>query len=182
MLADSLLANPPPFEDILSIFVEEDWIHFQHDPAVLTRRCHNFYAGYGAGFRLRSILEIGVRRGYSAFALVNLNTKSRLRPKYRVYQKRRIDMVKRNKDTRSLNLRSVRRKTVAVLYEAKAQTGKPICHLVDLMVVHWVEKHPSMLQMRQEEVRRLVEEFGAKVSKRPDVEDRAVVVTRSAPK
>jgi predicted O-methyltransferase YrrM len=71
MVADSLLANPPPFDDILSIFVEEDFKHFQHDPAVLTRRCYNFYAGYGAAFRPRSILEIGVRRGYSAFALVH---------------------------------------------------------------------------------------------------------------
>lgn len=70
MVADSLLANPPPFDDILSIFVEEDFKHFQHDPAVLTRRCYNFYAGYGSAFRPRSILEIGVRRGYSAFALV----------------------------------------------------------------------------------------------------------------
>jgi predicted O-methyltransferase YrrM len=66
----SSLANPPPFDDILSIFVEEDWKHFQHDPAVLTRRCYNFYAAYGAAFRPRAILEIGVRRGYSAHALV----------------------------------------------------------------------------------------------------------------
>jgi len=70
-------------------------------------------------------------------------------------------MVKRNKDTRSLNLRSVRRKTAAALYEAKALTGKPICHLVDLMVVYWIENHPSMLQMRLEEVRLLAEEYGA---------------------
>ena len=71
-------------------------------------------------------------------------------------------MVKRNKDTRSLNLRSLPRKTVDDLYEAKALTGKPICHLVHLIVVDWVEKHPSMLQMRQEEVRRLTQEYGAK--------------------
>src|SRR5947207_15993952 len=71
MTADSAsLANPPPFDDILSIFVAEDWKHFQHDPDVLTERCYNFYAGYGAAFRPRSILEVGVRRGYSAFALV----------------------------------------------------------------------------------------------------------------
>jgi Methyltransferase domain len=70
MIADSVLANPPPFDDILSIFVEEDFKHFRHDPEVLTRHCYNFYAGYGAAFRPRSILEIGVRRGYSAYALV----------------------------------------------------------------------------------------------------------------
>jgi hypothetical protein len=64
------LANPPPFDDILSIFAEDDWKHFQHDPAVLTRRCYNFYAAYGAAFRPRAILEVGVRRGYSAYALV----------------------------------------------------------------------------------------------------------------
>jgi hypothetical protein len=30
------------------------------------------------------------------------------------------------------------------------------------MVVYYVENHPSLLQMRLEEVRRLVEEYGAK--------------------
>src|SRR5262245_38586055 len=70
MTAQSVLSHPPAFDDILSIFVEEDWKHFRNDPDVLTRRCYNFYAGYGAAFRPRSILEIGVRRRYSAFALV----------------------------------------------------------------------------------------------------------------
>jgi|HubBroStandDraft_6_1064221.scaffolds.fasta_scaffold167841_2 hypothetical protein len=71
----------------------------------------------------------------------------------------RLDHV--HEDTGSLTLRSVRRRTVDALYEAKALTGKPICRLVDEIVTDWVEKHPMMLEVRQEEVRRLAEEFGA---------------------
>jgi hypothetical protein len=73
-----------------------------------------------------------------------------------------MDMIERDEETYSLTLRSVRWQTIDALYEAKAQTGKPICRLVDEIVTDWVEKHPSMLQMRLEEVRRLAEEFGAK--------------------
>jgi hypothetical protein len=71
-------------------------------------------------------------------------------------------MIKRDEETYSLTLRSVRRPTIEALYELKALRGVPICRLVDEIVRDWVEKHPSMLQMRQEEVRRLAEEFGTK--------------------
>ena len=64
-------------------------------------------------------------------------------------------------DTDRLTLRRVRRRTIDALYELKARTGLPIYLLVDLIVADWVDKHPRMLQVRLQEVRRLVEEFGA---------------------
>jgi hypothetical protein len=63
-------------------------------------------------------------------------------------------------NTGRLTLRRVHRRTIEALYELKARTGLPIYLLVDLIVGDWVDKHPRMLQMRLEEVRRLVEEFG----------------------
>jgi hypothetical protein len=49
-----------------------------------------------------------------------------------------------------LTLRSVRRQTIAALYEAKALKDKPICRLVDEIVTDYFEKDPSLLAMRQE--------------------------------
>jgi hypothetical protein len=72
-----------------------------------------------------------------------------------------LDMSK-NEDTCSLTLRRIWRRTSAVLYELKMLTRLPIYELINRIVVYYVENHPSMLQMRLEEVRRLIEEYGAK--------------------
>ena len=69
-------------------------------------------------------------------------------------------MTDRDEDTCSLTLRSVSRQTIEALYELRALKGKPICRLVDEIVTGYFEKDPSLLAMRQEEVRRLAEEFG----------------------
>jgi hypothetical protein len=69
-------------------------------------------------------------------------------------------MTDRDEDTCSLTLRSVSRQTIDALYELKALRDKPICRLVDEIVTDYFEKDPSLLAMRQEEVRRLAEEFG----------------------
>jgi hypothetical protein len=73
-----------------------------------------------------------------------------------------LDMSKNDEDTCSLTLRRIWRRTSAVLYELKMLTGLPIYELINRVVVYYVENHPSLLQMRLEEVRRLVEEYGAK--------------------
>jgi hypothetical protein len=73
-----------------------------------------------------------------------------------------LDMSKNDEDTCSLTLRRIRRRTSAVLYELKILTGLTIYELINRIVVYYVENHPSMLQMRLEEVRRLVGEYGAK--------------------
>jgi hypothetical protein len=69
-------------------------------------------------------------------------------------------MIERDEETYSLTLRSVRRPTIDALYELKALKDKPICRLIDEIVTDYFEKDPSLLAMRQEEVRRLAEEFG----------------------
>ena len=78
-------------------------------------------------------------------------------------------MTYRDEETYSLTLRSVRRPTIDALYELKALKGQPICRLVDEIVTKYVENDPSMLQLRQEEVRRLAEEFGAKDGRPSDL-------------
>ena len=70
-------------------------------------------------------------------------------------------MTYRDKETYSLTLRSVRRPTIVALYELKALKGQPICRLVDEIVMEHFKNDPSILQLRQDEVRRLAEEFGA---------------------
>ncbi|MEI8153512.1 MAG: hypothetical protein WCG92_18250 [Hyphomicrobiales bacterium] len=69
-------------------------------------------------------------------------------------------MTDRNEDTCSLTLRSVSRQTIDTLYELKTLRGKPICRLIDEIVTNYYEKDPSLLAMRQDEGRRLAEEFG----------------------
>lgn len=68
-------------------------------------------------------------------------------------------MTVRDEDTCSLTLRSVSRQTVDALYALKALRDKPICRLADEIFTEYFEKDPSLLAMRQEEVRRLAEEF-----------------------
>ena len=60
-----------------------------------------------------------------------------------------------DEETSSLTLRSVRWSTIDALYELKALTGKPICRLVDEVLTDHLEKDPSLLAAREEEVRRL---------------------------
>lgn len=69
-------------------------------------------------------------------------------------------MTDRDEETCSLTLRSVSRQTIDALYELKALKDKPICRLIDEIVTDYFEKDPSLLAMRQEEVRRLAGEFG----------------------
>ena len=78
-------------------------------------------------------------------------------------------MIERDEETYSLTLRSVHGTTIDALYELKALKGKPLCRLVDEIVTDYFEKDPSMLEMRQEEVRRLAEEFSAKDGMPPDL-------------
>ena len=61
-------------------------------------------------------------------------------------------MFENDEDTCSLTLRHVRWQTIDALYEAKALTGLPICHLVDEIVWRWVKEQPSMLQTRLDHV------------------------------
>ena len=70
-------------------------------------------------------------------------------------------MIDRDEETYCLTLRAVRPWTADVLYEAKTLTGEPIYRWVDRMVAYYVEHHPSMLEMRLEEVRLLAAEYGA---------------------
>ena len=71
-------------------------------------------------------------------------------------------MTYRDEETCRLSLRGILRRISAVLYELKMWTGLPIYELINRAVLYYVESHPSLLQMRLEEVRRLVEEYGAK--------------------
>jgi hypothetical protein len=73
-----------------------------------------------------------------------------------------MDMTYRDEETCRLSLRGIWRWISAVLYELKMLTGLPIYELINRAVLYYVESHPSLLQMRLEEVRRLVEEYGAK--------------------
>ena len=61
-------------------------------------------------------------------------------------------MIEREEETCSVNMRTFRLKTKKALYERKAQTGKPVCRLVDEIITAYFES----------EVRRLAEEYGAK--------------------
>lgn len=65
----SAKAAPPPF-DLSEIFHSDDLKHFEGSRSVAETRVYNWYAHYGASIRPKEILEIGVRRGYSAFALI----------------------------------------------------------------------------------------------------------------
>lgn len=57
-------------------------------------------------------------------------------------------MTYRDEETCSLMLRSVRRRTIDALYEAKALMGLPICQLVDEIVWWRVKGHVSTPQTR----------------------------------
>jgi hypothetical protein len=63
------LRDPPRFPAILDIFAEDDLVHFGGEIGNVVERCYNFYAAYGAFWRPRRVLEIGVRRGYGAYSI-----------------------------------------------------------------------------------------------------------------
>ena len=63
------LRDPPRFPAILDIFVEDDLVHFGGEIGNVVELCYNFYAAYGAFWRPRRVLEIGVRRGYGAYSI-----------------------------------------------------------------------------------------------------------------
>lgn len=56
--------------DLAAIFDDDDRVHFDGTRAVAETRVYNWYAAYGAALAPASLLEIGVRRGYGAYALI----------------------------------------------------------------------------------------------------------------
>ena len=89
------------------------------------------------------------------------NHPSRLQLRQRAVRRLVQEYAAGTHETCKLTLRSVRRSTIEALCKYKTLTGKPIYQLVDEIVTDYVENHPSMLQLRQEQVRRLVQEFSA---------------------
>ncbi len=63
------LRDLPPFPAILDVFGEDDLVHFGGKIGNVVQLCYNFYAAYGAFWRPRRVLEIGVRRGYGAYSI-----------------------------------------------------------------------------------------------------------------
>ncbi|MDJ0618998.1 MAG: class I SAM-dependent methyltransferase [Calothrix sp. MO_192.B10] len=57
------------FAYIESVIVEEDWEIFGNHHHIATSQYYNFYYSYARSWQPKSILEIGVRRGYSAVAM-----------------------------------------------------------------------------------------------------------------
>jgi hypothetical protein len=63
------LSVAPPRTDLSGIYDKDDDIHFGSQQAA-EERAYNWYVAYGAIARPKTILEIGVRRGYSAISLI----------------------------------------------------------------------------------------------------------------
>ncbi|NEU74134.1 methyltransferase domain-containing protein [Hassallia byssoidea VB512170] len=58
------------FSIIESVIVEEDWKIFDEKRSIATSEYYNFYYSYANSWKPKSILEIGVRRGYSAVSML----------------------------------------------------------------------------------------------------------------
>jgi len=58
------------FDIIPKSFFEIDLGHRQHDEYLLSKNCYEWYYAFGKYFNPRSVLEIGVRRGYSLVSLL----------------------------------------------------------------------------------------------------------------
>ncbi len=58
------------FPIIESVIVEEDWNIFDKKRSIATSEYYNFYYSYANSWKPKSILEIGVRRGYSAVSML----------------------------------------------------------------------------------------------------------------
>ncbi|MDH6063961.1 class I SAM-dependent methyltransferase [Umezakia ovalisporum] len=68
MLDFNLIKN---FATIESVIVEEDWKNiFNNNKYIPTTEYYNFYYSYGKSWKPNSILEIGVRLGYSGVSMV----------------------------------------------------------------------------------------------------------------
>ena len=63
------LGVPPPSVDLSAVYDVADDVHFG-SRSVAEQRVYNWYHAYGALVRPKRILEIGVRRGYSALCLI----------------------------------------------------------------------------------------------------------------
>lgn len=63
--------RPPTPIDLAQVFHDDDLRHFENARGVAESRVYNWYRAYGAALHPASILEIGVRRGYGAFALIS---------------------------------------------------------------------------------------------------------------
>jgi Methyltransferase domain len=61
----------PGAVNLVDIFHQDDLIYFENSRMVAEQRVYGWYAAYGAAFRPKAILEIGVRRGYGAYALIS---------------------------------------------------------------------------------------------------------------
>lgn len=58
------------FPDIEHLIAESDWEIFDHKKDIASSDYYNYYYSYAKSWQPESILEIGVRRGYSAISLV----------------------------------------------------------------------------------------------------------------
>jgi hypothetical protein len=58
-------------------------------------------------------------------------------------------------------LRSVDADIIDWLYEKKAETGKPLYKVVEEILRDYIEKDPATLAARQQEARKLCEEYAA---------------------
>jgi hypothetical protein len=75
-----------------------------------------------------------------------------------------MDMFEKDDETYCMTLRGLRCETADVLYELKTLTGLPLYQLVDLIVAHYFQHHPSMFQQRLEAVGLLAAEYGVDVA------------------
>ncbi|NJL38418.1 MAG: class I SAM-dependent methyltransferase [Leptolyngbyaceae cyanobacterium SM1_4_3] len=57
------------FLDIEPLVTEEDWLIFDHKKNIASSDYYNYYYSYGKSWKPKAILEIGVRRGYSAVSM-----------------------------------------------------------------------------------------------------------------
>jgi len=69
---------------------------------------------------------------------------------------------KNDEDTCSLTLRTIWQRTSDVLYEYSRHTREPICQLMNGIVSFYFQHHREILKAREDDIRRLVEEYGAK--------------------
>ncbi|PZO19643.1 MAG: hypothetical protein DCF25_08155 [Leptolyngbya foveolarum] len=58
------------FPEIESLIAPEDWWIFDRKKDIASSDCYNYYYSYAKSWKPQSILEIGVRRGYSAVSMV----------------------------------------------------------------------------------------------------------------
>jgi predicted O-methyltransferase YrrM len=59
------------FKLIEAVIVDKDWEIFGNNPEIPVKDYYNFYYSYAQSWKPKSVLEIGVRLGYSAIALVS---------------------------------------------------------------------------------------------------------------